>query len=155
MLPIPPTTAAVNPFNPAMKPMKWKICVKTSPNITPAAPASAEPMKKVDAITRSASIPIIIAASRSYAVARIAFPSRERRTKTVRTIISRSAPAITKIRVAETNTVPSWTPPGLIRPNGYERNCEPSSSSALFWRKNDTPSALISGAIRGASRSGR
>ena len=41
---------------------------------TPAAPASAEPMKNVTTITRSTSMPIIAAASRSNAVARIAFP---------------------------------------------------------------------------------
>ena len=44
--------------------------------MTPAAPASAEPMKNVDAITRSTSMPIIAAASRSYEVARIALPMR-------------------------------------------------------------------------------
>jgi hypothetical protein len=31
----------------------------------------------------------------------------------------------------------------------------PKSRSALFWRKNDTPSALISGAILGAFLKGR
>ncbi len=30
--------------------MKWKIWLNMSPNMTPAAPASTEPMKKVDAI---------------------------------------------------------------------------------------------------------
>jgi hypothetical protein len=74
MLPMPPTTAAVKPFRPARKPMKWNTWLKRSPNITPAAPARREPMKKVVAITRSVSIPIIAAASRSYEVARIAFP---------------------------------------------------------------------------------
>ncbi len=45
------------------------------PYITPAAPASTEPMKKVIEMTRSMSIPIIAAASRSNATARIAFPN--------------------------------------------------------------------------------
>ena len=40
-------------------------------------------MKKVEAITRSTSMPIIAAASRSNAVARIALPSRERATSSV------------------------------------------------------------------------
>ena len=55
--------------------MKWKTFWKTSPNITPATPASAEPMKKTVEITRSTSIPIISAASRSKATARLALPS--------------------------------------------------------------------------------
>ena len=62
--------------------------------MTPAAPASAEPMKKVDTITRSTSIPIIDAASRSYAVARIALPSRVRATSSVRPTISANADTI-------------------------------------------------------------
>ncbi len=83
MLPIPPTTAAVKPFRPARKPMKWKIWLNSSANMTPAAPASTEPMKNVQAITRSMSMPIIAAASRSNAVARIAFPSLVRATSNV------------------------------------------------------------------------
>ena len=45
------------------------------PYITPAAPASTEPMKNVIEMTRSVSIPIIDAASRSKATARIALPN--------------------------------------------------------------------------------
>src|SRR3954451_14014867 len=48
--------------------------------MTPAAPASAEPMKNVAAMTRSVSMPIIDAASRSNEVARIALPSCVRET---------------------------------------------------------------------------
>jgi len=60
--------------------------------MTPAAPASADPMKNVDAITRSTSIPIIDAASRSNDVARIALPIFVRATNSVRaTIKSRAA----------------------------------------------------------------
>ena len=103
--PIPPTTAAVKPFRPARKPMKWKIWLKTSPYITPAAPASDDPMKNVDAITRSVSMPIIDAASRSYAVARIAFPNCVRATKAVSATMSAKLP-MTTINVArETGTV--------------------------------------------------
>ena len=46
-----------------------------SPNITPATPASAEPTKNTVEITRSTSIPIISAASRSNATARLALPT--------------------------------------------------------------------------------
>ena len=44
--------------------MKWNTWLKRRPNITPAA-ARTEPMKKVNEITRSVSMPIIIAPSRS------------------------------------------------------------------------------------------
>ena len=37
----------------------------------------------------------------------------------------------------------------------YSRNWEPNSSRAALSRKNETPIAVINGAIRGASRSGR
>ena len=59
--------------------------------MTPAAPASAEPMKNVPAITRSMSIPIIAAASRSNETARIARPSCVQRTSTMRAIIRPTA----------------------------------------------------------------
>ena len=95
MLPIPPTTAAVKPFSPARNPMKWNTWLKSKPNITPAAPARNEPKKKVDAITRSVSMPIIDAASRSYDVARIALPTRVRATRKVSRIISATVIATT------------------------------------------------------------
>ena len=84
---------------------------KTSPTITPAAPASAEPMKKVETITRSTSIPIIAAASRSKAVARIALPSRVLRDKQ-RQQRSSAPPtsAITMIRTREMLSGPQWMP---------------------------------------------
>ena len=38
---------------------------------------------------------------------------------------------------------------------GAARSPEPTRTSATFWRMNDTPIAVISGASRGALRSGR
>ena len=38
---------------------------------------------------------------------------------------------------------------------GADRSPEPASVRATFWRMNDTPMAVISGARRGALRSGR
>ena len=77
--------------------------------MTPAAPASAEPMKKVAEMTRSTSIPIIAAASRSNDVARIAFPIRVRATSSVSTTIS----AIDETNVRSCGTekkrfLPTW-----------------------------------------------
>ena len=46
----------------------------------PAAPARAPPIKKAMAMTRSTLIPIMAAASRSCATARMALPSRVERT---------------------------------------------------------------------------
>ena len=73
-----------------MKPSET--CVGTrSANRTPAAPASAEPSTNVNTITRSMSIPIIAAASRSNEVARIALPVRVLLTRNQSTIISANA----------------------------------------------------------------
>ena len=52
-------------------------------------------MKKVAAITRSGSIPIIAAASRSKETARIAFPSRVHCTSPIRASIRMNAPTMT------------------------------------------------------------
>jgi hypothetical protein len=57
-------------------------------------------MKNVDEITRSTSMPIIDAASRSNDVARIAFPIFVRATSSVRTTIS----AIVEITVSSCGT---------------------------------------------------
>ena len=66
--------------------------------MTPAAPASSEPMKNVETMTRSTSIPCIAAASRSNAVARIAFPRRVRATSSVSASISPNEVRMTPIR---------------------------------------------------------
>ena len=81
--------------SPAWKPMYGQICWYAIPLKTPAAPASAEPMKNVTTITRSTSMPIIAAASRSNEVARIALPVCVRCTNSVSTIISTIAPTTT------------------------------------------------------------
>ena len=47
MLPMPPTTAAVNAFRPARKPIVAEIWLNARPDMTPATPAIAEPMKNV------------------------------------------------------------------------------------------------------------
>ena len=75
--PIPPITAAVKPLSPARKPIEATVGTRRA-NSTPAAPASAEPSTNANTITRSMSMPIIAAASRSYDVARIALPVRVR-----------------------------------------------------------------------------
>ncbi|OLE17330.1 MAG: hypothetical protein AUG88_07205 [Actinobacteria bacterium 13_1_20CM_4_68_12] len=109
MLPIPPTTAAVKPFNPAVKPISEKIWPKTSPNMTPPAAASADPRKNVKEITRSMLIPIISAASRSNDVARIAFPVRVRETTSASAIVSPIDTAIVRIWMLEMKKLlPMW-----------------------------------------------
>ena len=83
MLPMPPTTAAVNALSPARKPIVSEIDWNSSPDITPAKPASTDPMKNVSAIVRSTLIPSISAASRSDATARIDLPSVVRSTSRI------------------------------------------------------------------------
>jgi len=68
-------------------------------------------MKKVATITRSTSMPIIAAASRSKDVARIAFPSCVRCTNPVRPTISTIVPT-----TAITCGRPTWTPEGRSKP---------------------------------------
>ena len=57
-----------------MKPVLNWIVVPYSVKMTPAAPASAPATRNVNEIVRLTSMPIIAAASLSWAVARIAFP---------------------------------------------------------------------------------
>ena len=80
MLPMPPTTAAVNALSPARKPIVLEIVLNSSPDMTPATPAITEPMKNVSAIVRLTLMPSISAASRSEATARIDLPSVVRST---------------------------------------------------------------------------
>ena len=68
--------------------------------MTPAEPASAEAMKKVIAIVWLMSTPISSAASRSWAVERIARPSRVRPTNSCSAIISATAMTIMKMLIA-------------------------------------------------------
>ena len=81
--------------------------------MTPAAPASAEPTKKVVAMTRSGSMPIIAAASRSNETARIAFPNRVQRTSARSATIRTTALEMTITPRYETKTPvgpPMWRP---------------------------------------------
>ena len=62
-------------------------------------------MKNVATITRSTSIPIIAAASRSYDVARIALPSAVRFTSSVSATINTTAETMTMIRTRERSSL--------------------------------------------------
>ena len=82
-----------------------------------------------------------------------------RQTSSVSEIISRTADAITRIwtywnRRLPTETVLKSSPPRRLKVS-YARGEDPQSRTAVCWRKNDTPRALIKGAMRGARRSGR
>ena len=107
--PIPPITAAVKPFSPARKPIATSVGARSA-NITPAAPASAEPSTNANTITRSTSMPIIEAASRSCEVARIALPMRVLVTSSHSTIISANAERTITIRSSGTRTLPMLKP---------------------------------------------
>ena len=92
-----------------MKPIDTVVGTRSA-NITPAAPASAEPRTNVKTITRSMSMPIIAAASRSYEVARIALPVRVLLTRNHSTTISTNAETIVMIRSSGTCTLPMSKP---------------------------------------------
>ena len=72
---MPPKTAAVKARSPASKPRSNLTLLKYRPKIMPPAAASTAPMKNVAEIVRLMSMPMSWAASRSWAVARIALPS--------------------------------------------------------------------------------
>ncbi len=78
MLPIPPSTAAVNALRPGINPLRQLNDRLWKPSMTPAAPASIAPMAKVTTITWSTSTPMSEAVSLSSATARMARPVRER-----------------------------------------------------------------------------
>ena len=107
--PMPPITAAVKPFSPIVKPTDANVGTRSA-NITPAAPASAEPRTNVNTITRSMLMPIIAAASRSNDVARIALPVRVRLTRYHRTSISTTAETTVMMRSSGTCVVPMLKP---------------------------------------------
>ena len=120
----------------------------------PPAPARTAPMKNVAEIVRLMSMPISCAASRSWAVARIALPSLVRLMKTASRATSTAEVTMTKMSLKPKNTPATvvvqggrmfgkWTVAGP-----FQRNITPS-------RKNDMPMAVMSGARRGALRSGR
>ena len=101
-------------------------------------------------------IPIIAAASRSWAVARIAFPCRVRWTSQV-SAISTGMVITSTISRAQVKLTPPivkrWccasTMSGTLR-------CEPPShSKPTFCRMKEKPIAVINGASLGAPRSGR
>ena len=112
-------------------------------------------MKKVRAIVRLMSTPISWAASRSWAVERIARPSRVRLTNSWSAIISPTDTEITKMLTTPMLTVPIWILAvggitcGVLMGDG------PNRIWMTFWRMNETPIAVISGASLGALRSGR
>ena len=94
VLPMPPRTAAVNALRPAWKPSSKRATPYWRPLTTPAAPASAEPIRNVIAIVRLMFTPIRAAASRSAAVARIERPRRVRPMNSCRATIRTIATAM-------------------------------------------------------------
>ena len=112
-------------------------------------------MKNVRAIVRLMSTPISCAASRSCAVDRIARPRRVRLTNSWSAIIRDTDTVITKMLTSPMLTSPIWILAvggitcGVLIGDG------PYRIWMKFWRMNETPIAVISGASRGALRSGR
>ena len=87
------------------------ICPNARPDITPATPAIAEPMKKVSAIVRLTLMPSISAASRSEATARIDFPKSVRLTSSRRPNIIATLIATTMICTDQMLTPSMWIEP--------------------------------------------
>jgi hypothetical protein len=99
----------VNPLSPARKPIEANVGARNAKS-TPAAPARAEPRTNANTITRSMSIPIMAAASRSYEVACIALPVFVLVTSTQSTAIRTNALEMITIRSSGTRTLPTSNP---------------------------------------------
>ncbi|KEA43050.1 hypothetical protein CR64_04000 [Pseudomonas aeruginosa] len=97
MLPMPPSTAAVNALIPARKPIPGLITPYCMPSSTAATAARAAPMTKVRAMMLLLLIPSRLVIFRSSAQARQARPRREREMNRVRPNITRKV--TTKIRI--------------------------------------------------------
>ena len=111
-------------------------------------------MKNVAAMVRLMSMPISCAASRSWAVARIALPSFVRLMKTA----SRET-RMTAVTKTKTSLKPKKTPAMVTelwgRMSGKCTVAAPFQKYITPSRRKDMPMAVISGARRGALRSGR
>jgi hypothetical protein len=121
---------------------------------TPAAPASADPIRKVIAMVRLMLTPISAAASRSAAVERIARPSRVRPMNSCSENMSTTATLMMKMLSTGMLALPTWITQLSGKILGELVWKGPYTSCTRFCRMNDTPMAVISGARRGAFRSG-
>ncbi len=123
-------------------------------SITPASAASDAPIANVIAITKFGFTPISPATRGFSAVARIARPSRVRFTSNMRPIITAADKPITIILVKVTVASPKVSGRSGIS-CGNVMYVRPQTSIATVWITIDTPMAVMSGARRGALRSGR
>ena len=94
---MPPTTAAVKRLQTGAEAHVGLDVLEDQPGHDACRAGERRPTRNVKAITRSTSIPIIEAASRSNDVARIALPTVVRRTSSVSATMSTTAAAITRI----------------------------------------------------------
>ena len=88
--------------------MTLVICPNARPDMTPATPAIAEPIKKVREIVRSTLMPSISAASRSEATARIDLPNMVRLTSSRRPNIIATLTTTTMICTDQIFTPSMW-----------------------------------------------
>ena len=106
-------------------------------------------------IVRLTLIPIIAAASRSCAVARIAFPCRVRCTSHMSAKSTGTVNRMTMNLFHVYGTPPMVNTVPVGRMSGTEVGRAPFQISPMFWRMNDIPIAVIRGASRGALRKRR
>ena len=114
------------------------------------------PSRKVTEIVVSTLMPISRAASGSCAVARMALPIRLLEMKVTSAITSGAVTATARMSPRVISTPPmvktscwEWIRSGtLCWPPPYQ-------SRPTFWRMNENPTAVISGASLGAPRNGR
>ncbi len=105
MLPMPPSTAAVNALRPGMNPVYGLISPYCTPKSTPAAPPMAPPIRNVSEMIRLTLIPMRLAAAWSSATARMAVPILVRFTSTWSPQSMMSAATITTSDLTDTSIV--------------------------------------------------
>ena len=119
-------------------------------------PARADATKKVTRITRSTSMPMKVAASRSWAVARMALPNRVRKTKASRATISATAATNSASPVSGVTTLATRrTVCGTRALLGTSTGAGLTHTWTALSRKSETPIAVMRGARRLAFLSGR
>jgi len=115
-------------------------------------------MRNTRTMIRSVSMPMKVAASISWAVARIAFPTLVFLTMTVKSAMSRNATTMTRILMKEMTTSPTWDDAQTLRDQGGHgkraRFCALEVEDQIL-EKDGNPRALRSRFIRGAFLSGR
>jgi hypothetical protein len=117
-------------------------------------PARAEPTANVNEMVLFTLMPMRRAAPMSSDTARMALPSLVFCTRIVSTMVEMAVTTMVMMAFAERDTPPTLDCRGRSKYSGTTLASAPKTSCAPFSRKYETPMAVMSRLMRGASRSG-